>query len=51
MNGERNRNRDEIKDNLLLKLNYITVYSFISHFSIVLTFPAMTEAEELRQSL
>ena len=31
LNGERNRNKDEIKDVLLLKLNYITVYhSFIS---------------------
>ena len=51
INCERNRNKDEIMDFLLLlKLNYITVYSFI-HFSIVLTFPAMTEAEIMRRSL
>jgi hypothetical protein len=47
-------NKYEMKGVLLLKLNYIAVYhrglSFI-HFSIVLTFPAVPDAEIILRSL
>ena len=53
INGERNRNKDEIKGILLLKLNYtsVSVLSLFIYFSIVLTFPAMADAEVMRRSL